>query len=204
VSPEEFLLRWNPFERKVTLQLLAAAYPDDPELAELQDLLQENADAMGTYLHRVVERIAADGQPGSWLADRALYRYVRRMFQEDRVRIVAGDLLREMPGRIAEAQRELGVPLRIVYLSNAEEYFAYNDSFRAAFTTMPFDERSIVLRTVARRLPDGSRRVWHYQVEPAAHFVAALAGGTNSFAELDREATYGLAGGLSWLGLTPP
>jgi sulfatase modifying factor 1 len=204
VSPEEFLLRWDPFERKVTLQLLAEVYSDDPELAELQDLLQENADAMGTYLHRVVERIGGDGQPGSWLADRALYRYVRRMFQEDRVRIVAGDLLREMPGRIAEAQRELGVPLRIVYLSNAEEYFAYNDSFRTAFTTMPFDERSVVLRTVARRLPDGSRRVWHYQVEPAAHFVAALAAGTNSFADLDREATYGLTGGLSWLGLAPP
>jgi sulfatase modifying factor 1 len=202
-SPQEFLLRWDPFEQQVTAGLLDAAYADDPELPELRRLLADNFTEAGRYFHQVAAR-TADGVPASWLADVALYRYVRRMFREDRVRIVGGDLTKEMPGRIAAAMRARGVPMRIVYLSNAEQYFAYTDSFRAAFGAMPFDERSVILRTVSRWLPDRSRHVWHYQVEPAAHFARTLAGGVDRFSSLEEQGIYIPTGGFSTLGLESP
>ena len=199
VSPQEFLLRWSGFEKKVTESIVARAYADDADLPQLLALLDENFADAGGYFRRVASR-AKDGAPGSWLADPDLYRRVRRMFETGRVRIVGGDLTKEMPRRIASAQSRLGVPLRVVYLSNAEQYFAYGDAFRGAFAAMPFDERSVILRTVSRWLPDRSRHVWHYQVEPAAHFVEALRGGVERFSAMEDEGTYAPTGGLSRLG----
>ena len=203
-SPQEFLLRWDPFEQKLTAGLLDAAYADAPDLPELQKLLAANFTEAGRYFHQVAARTTPDGAPASWLAEPVLYRYVRRMFQEDRVRIVGGDLTKEMPGRIAAAMRALGVPMRVVYLSNAEQYFAYTDAFRAAFAAMPFDERSVILRTVSRWLPDRSRHVWHYQVEPAAHFARALADGLDRFSTLEEQGIYVPTGGFSTLGVESP
>ncbi|MBI5489297.1 MAG: SUMF1/EgtB/PvdO family nonheme iron enzyme [Deltaproteobacteria bacterium] len=198
-SPQEFLLRWDSFERKVTEAVVAEAEAGAEDLPELLAQLDENFEAAGNYFHKVAARTEA-GAPGSWLADPALYRVVRRLFQEGRVRIVGGDLTRELPGRIAAAQAALGVPMRVVYLSNAEQYFAYGDAFRSAIWAMPFDERSVILRTVSRWLPDRSRHAWHYQVEPAAHFAETLRGGVERFSDMEEQATYVPTGGLSWLG----
>jgi formylglycine-generating enzyme required for sulfatase activity len=197
-SPEEFLLRWDGFEREVTLQLVERAFAGAPDAAELRALLEDGFTEIGAYFVKVRRR-TEDGRGVSWLADRELYRYVRRMFQEDRVRIVSGDLLREMPGRIAAAQRALGVPMRVVYLSNAEQYFDYDEAFRTAFQAMPYDERSVILRTVSRPHPDGGHNVWHYQVEPATHFAEALGQGVAGFAALAPLGSYEPSGGLSRL-----
>ncbi|MBN1773695.1 MAG: hypothetical protein JXB32_20700, partial [Deltaproteobacteria bacterium] len=202
VSANEFLLRWEPFDERATRELVEAAFADEPDRGELLELLDVLWRGAGHYFRKVAARRAPDGGPGSWLADPELYRIVRATFAADRVRIVPGDLLGSttMPG-IAGAHRALGVPMRVVYLSNAEEYFAYNEAFRGSFGAMPFDDRSVVLRTVAREVPDGSRRAWHYQVEPARHFVELLtvrrAERFSSFAE---DASYAPDGGLSLLG----
>ena len=198
-SPQEFLLRWDGFEKAVTEAIVAEAYAADDDLPQLLALLDENFADAGNYFRRVAAR-TEDGAAGSWLADPGLYRIVRRMFEEDRVRIVGGDLTKEMPGRIAAAQSRLGAPMRVVYLSNAEQYFAYGDAFRAAFAAMPFDERSVGLRTASRWLPDRTRHVWHYQVEPAGHFVEALRGGVERFSAMEEDGTYVPTGGLSRLG----
>ena len=199
VSPDEFLLRWEPFDEPATRELLEAAFAGDPDRAELLDLFAALRPAAGRYFERVAARRAPDGGPGSWLADPAWYRRVRAMFAADRVRVVLGDLLGAgaMPA-IAAAQGALGVPMRVVYLSNAEEYFAYSEAFRRSVGAMPFDERSVVLRTVARRVPGGTRRAWHYQVEPARGFVDRLTvRRVERFASYADEASYSAEGGVS-------
>jgi hypothetical protein len=203
-SPAEFLMRWDPFDEPASLEVLDEAYAGAPDLAELRRLYRDFAAESRTYFRRVSGRRAADGAPASWLADPEAYRTVRAMFAADRVRIVAGDLLGEMPGRIAAAHTALGEPIRVVYLSNAEQYFAYDDSFRAAFAAMPFDGRSLILRTVSRPLPDGSRHTWHWQVEPAFHFRDLLASGVARFADVEERAMYEPDGGLSRFGIAAP
>ena len=50
---------------------------------------------------------------------------------------------------IAAAAQKLGVPIRLLYLSNAEEYWTrYSEGFRANLKALPFDERSQVVRTL--------------------------------------------------------
>ena len=125
----------------------------------------------------------------------------------DRIRIVKADLLGDttLPG-IAVAHAELGVPMRVVYLSNAEAYFFYDDSFRASIAAMPADGRSFVLRTVNLPQFQGEdRSIWHYQIQPLEHFAAALGEtGIDRAADLHSRATYTRRGGISLLGIDRP
>jgi hypothetical protein len=116
---------------------------------------------------------------------------------------VKGDLLGPvMLARIAAAQRALGVPVRVVYTSNAESYFGYNDHFRNAFEDLPIDDRSFILRTINR--PHGERadeRIWHYQVQPLAHFVETIRlPHIDRMVDFQADASTRPVGGLSLVG----
>lgn len=200
-SADEFLLRWQPLDRGAAREVVERALDGDPDDAAVLALYDAVCEETGDYLRRVAAR-ARDGRPGSWLADPEAYRYVRALFRADRVRILKGDLLGPTTlAGIAAAHRELGIPVRVVYLSNAEEYFDYNDAFRASVASLPADDRSIVLRTVARRVPDGSRRAWHYQVQPASDFLRRLSEPrVRCFEDFAEDAAYLPSGGLSLLG----
>ena len=63
--------------------------------------------------------------------------------------------------------RDVGGTVRLLYLSNAERYFNYNDAFRKSMLALPTDERSLILRTRARR--DGT---YEYILQEAANFTA--------------------------------
>ena len=202
-SPEAFLGRWERREAGTTTRLLEESCAGDADVRELVDLYLDAVPSVRSYFRRVAAR-NVEGYPSSWLADPALYRYVRRMFETDRIRIVKGDLLGEtLLAGIVAAQERLGVPMRVVYLSNAEQYFLYDDSFRAAFRSMPYDAASVILRTVSRPHPVYPRNVWHYQVEPAAHFVEALATAERC-SDLHDDAIFEPEGGLSLLAAVMP
>ena len=72
---------------------------------------------------------------------------------------------------IGEASRELGVPIRAYYLSNAEDYWNYPDEFRANFENLLFDESSVILRANATKSRNGDYR---YNMQDAIAFQAWL------------------------------
>lgn len=107
-------------------------------------------------------------------ADAAQYETLRRLVLGRRVLTVRGDLTggRTMKD-LGKAARELGVPVRALYLSNAEDYFPYwTGFFRENLAALPFDERSVVLHTLAR-----DKVHYWYVVQPATHFVGWARGG---------------------------
>ncbi|MGE3631495.1 MAG: hypothetical protein AB7P00_16425, partial [Sandaracinaceae bacterium] len=77
---------------------------------------------------------------------------------------------------MARAARREGVTYRVVYLSNAEEYFAYDEGFRQNLEALPADAQTVVLRTLrARRLPHPpSDSAWHYDIQPLADLIARI------------------------------
>ena len=129
------------------------------------------------------------------------------MMKADRVRFLRGDLLGPTTVRgVAAAAERLGVPIRIAYLSNAEEFFRYTDDFRASFTALPADADSVVLRTTGLyRLPTSIGR-WNYQVQPLRAFVAALADPeVRAFATIAFQAVGDAEAGTSVVGdVVPP
>ena len=67
---------------------------------------------------------------------------------------------------ICAAARRLKVKIRIVYLSNAEMYLPYSAGFKANMKKVPWDAKSLLVRTVRHpKYPMRSDR-WHYNVQP--------------------------------------
>jgi hypothetical protein len=103
-----------------------------------------------------------------WLRYPKNYRYIRLMFRQGRIHAIMGNMLTaETLPRIAAAARALGVPIRIYYPSNAEEQWRLTHQYRENVIGLPFDKRSIVLRTLISedfRRDDQSASYWHYIV----------------------------------------
>jgi len=165
---KEFLAAFDPASSDRISKLLVE-YED----SKLRRMYRNNRD-MFRWRLRTVERNLKRRGIASWLTDDATYTFVRDMVLGDRVRPLRVDL-NETAGMagIADAARKLGVTIRVVYLSNAEEYWdSYGDQFERNLAALPHDDASLVLRT---------RLVWHhnrdyiYNVQPLGVFLAWLA-----------------------------
>jgi hypothetical protein len=72
------------------------------------------------------------------------------MLKAGRIRALSANLL-DKKGVIGvgETARKMGVPIRLIYLSNAEGYWKYSKQFKANIRSLPTDEKGIVLRTMS-------------------------------------------------------
>lgn len=87
-------------------------------------------------------------QRSYWLHDASDYAYIRKMHQLGRIRILGGDLLKDKSLRgIGDSAKKLGIKMRIVYTSNAEEFWPFPQDFKDNFLNLPMDDKSVVLRT---------------------------------------------------------
>ena len=79
---------------------------------------------------------------------------------------------------IGAAAKKLGIKIRIYYSSNAEEYFPLSTNYKANVAALPFDEASIVIRSVHIQSWHGKFKgitnYWHYVVHGALAFQTGL------------------------------
>ena len=75
---------------------------------------------------------------------------------------------------MAEAARRVGLPIRTLYLSNAEQYFKYTTNYKENMRSLPFDEKSQVLRTVGKRTDASPDGFYEYIVQRGENFSAWL------------------------------
>ena len=104
----------------------------------------------------------------SYLDTPEQYRFVAELHAKGRVVALRGDftregLLREVAG-VLEAH---GQALKVLYLSNIEQYFTYRKPFKANMLALPFDDATMVLRTLPGR-PAG----FHYILQRGDDFRA--------------------------------
>ena len=182
-DPEVFLGRFGAGTavRAETRALLEAGLSDmsERDRAAALAFIDENREALREYLQTV--RNTKRGEQGvTWLADPALYQYMRRMVAGGRLRPINGNLAgTKAMATIAAGARALGKPVKLLYLSNAEEYLHYTPDFVANVRALPAEAGSVVLRTIHDRFEgweacgDGDRR-WNYQVQPLLDFQARL------------------------------
>lgn len=129
-------------------------------------------------LRRHLEHVGArraDDQPSTWLSNPVWYAKIRQRFVDDRIRSMGGDLTGPTTMQtIAANARALGHPVRVLYLSNAEEYFQYTPQFRTNVQAMPGDDKSLALRTIYSDDWEHAARLWNYQLQPLADFQRRL------------------------------
>ena len=115
----------------------------------------------------------------SYLTDDETFDYVRGMVVGGRVRAMRVDLTatRGLAG-IAEVARELEVPIRLLYTSNAQTYWRYAEgNFVANVRGLPFDEGSLVAHTIGTHSTNGDYR---YVLHRGLDFQAKLGEGPRS------------------------
>ena len=177
-TPEDNWAWWdakNADEAKALLEEKLAA--DGVDATTLKRTLRGyNAYRETVYRHlrRVINR-ERDGEKVTWLSDPEMYAHIRSLYQAGRVRVMQGNLAGSNSMRTAaKACQELGETMRVVYMSNAEEYFSYTADFVANIEAQPIDDKSVLLRTIYSKKWEHAD-LWAYQVHKLSDFKTRLA-----------------------------
>jgi len=183
-TPDDLVSRFAQENEERSRALIETAVQGDPDAAAITKHFTKSRKLWHPYLERV------RGTKGklpvtSWLSVPEYYKHVRGLFNAGRVISKNGDMTAERTVRAAgDAARALKIPVRIIYFSNAEQFFPYSDSFQANMRALPTDERSVVVRTIHHgKIPNAGPNDWHYVVHEMPDFFARMqAGYRHSFA----------------------
>ena len=166
-TPEQFVASFMLNAAKKTRAELKEAFKTDTEEAEAIDELYRNVRQHLWNHYAASQNSKPNVRDFGWLRTPDNYRYVRLLLQQGRIQVVKGNMLtdRALPS-IARSARALGVPVRIYYPSNAEEQWVLTPQYRANVQELPFDTRSVVIRTlIGSRWKGESESYWHYVVQ---------------------------------------
>lgn len=162
-TADDFVAAFDRKHAPLTHERLKDRLAADPEVDAVVALF--DAARPRLFRHYTARRYA-ESRLG-WLNDADRYRYIRRLVMQGRIQSLKGNMLtdKSLPS-IAASARALGVPIRVYYPSNAEEMWNFTPQYRANVVGFPFDEQSVVLRTLFnKRGPwDEQRKYWHYVV----------------------------------------
>jgi len=174
-TPGQLIGHFGEERVRQTEALLRSELADHPRLDRVIRHWKRRRGSWEAYLVRV-SRLDRGGEPHSWLSDRSMYDYVRAMHQSGRVISRNGDVTAERTLRaVGQAAQRLGCPIRVLYFSNAEQFFTYTPSFQANMRALPTDDRTLVFRTIRhRRIENAEDGRWHYMIHPFDDFVARL------------------------------
>ena len=168
-DPEAFAAAWAESGAPVAEAAIEAAVPDDIHRERLLALYREARPLVHARL-AIMRVKMAEAERRWFLDDAGQYAHVRALHVQGRVVALRGDFTQ--PGVLNEVARtlvEAQLPVRVLYLSNIEQYFTYGKAYKANVLALPIDDRSVVLRTLPAR-PAG----FEYIVQSATDFRAWL------------------------------
>ncbi len=164
-TPAELVARLAPWRRR-ELRLLVENHAPARQRTELSRTLL----AVGDALHAVyAKRLGSTAPAGDfgWLRNLEHYRHVRMLYLQGRIQALKGNLLTKvtMPS-IGASARALGVPIRVLYTSNADDQWELPRQFQLNVLALPFDDQSVALRTIyPKHQRHNGTLPWEYVVQ---------------------------------------
>ena len=180
-DPESFVDAWAYRSRSRVRGWIEERWPERKDQLRMLRAFEAARGEVHGRLERLRRRHEKLGI-ASFLDDTEQYAWVAGLWRFGRVLTVRGNLVEKTTlADVARFSRRAELPVRILYLSNAEDYFDYaTGNYRDNVLGLPVDERSLVLHTKPR---DGD--FYRYLVTPAATYRAWLESGrAGSFCEL--------------------
>ena len=215
-TPAEFRSLWTAKSRKKAMNIIEKEFSGDPEIAYVKKTWKVGLGYV-SWRFRNLDRVTKKYNYKIWLNDPVYYDRLRNLALADRIIARKGNLNGTVTIQgIAETSGKMGVPIRVVYLSNAEEYIKnYSDQFKKNFTALPADEKSVLLRTtsVYRRLfpwaPDSelsTEKGFHYNITPLRIFQEWLTLGREKLRVVDimKTGEVNKKDGVSIIKVSPP
>ncbi|EMO66770.1 putative lipoprotein [Leptospira kirschneri str. 200803703] len=165
-DPESYREFWARKNKQTSFEIIKKEWEKDPEWPLIREAWEvahrgkSDVPQRWNELDRTSQRFGLR----TFIHSKEEYNYVRNMVLQERIQILKGDINAEKSMRsVAERAARLNVPIRVVYLSNIEDYFSYSGSFRDNLLSLPTDEKGIVLRTMQNGtkeeygFPDGEK-----------------------------------------------
>ncbi|HRP68358.1 MAG TPA: SUMF1/EgtB/PvdO family nonheme iron enzyme [Turneriella sp.] len=177
-----FLTRFEKKNKEASLAIIKKYYADRDDVDFIQQVFRNNHEALGKHYKKNATPDKRHPDFG-WLAVAENYRYIRLLYTQDRIAIVPGDMLKDKTMQsIGKAAKSIGIPIRVYYPSNAEEFWDYstsNSNYKRNILSLPFDEASITFRTVHEypwhpKWRKGMQGFWHYVVHGAYNYQKKL------------------------------
>lgn len=171
-TPRAYLALWKRRQLKAATALLERAYATDPQRQVILKVFRRARASVYTRLYRLSVFMKRARTP-SYVSDQGQYDFVRKRVLARRARPMLGNLLatRALRG-IGRAAGRLGVTIRVLYLSNAEQYWRrYPTAFRDNIRALPFDQQSLVLRTFGK---SRAKNLYTYQRQAAHGYLLYL------------------------------
>ena len=205
-TPADFLRLWTLKSRPEVRRLIQEGYADPRERASALRAHGTARWAVERRLKRVVEQMTKVSLP-CFLVDEADYAHLRRLFLDDKVFMLRGDLTAQRGvSAVGRAVARAGMKVGVLYLSNAEQYFPYDRRYRSNIRELPMDEGSVVVRTSGQRgVSHVKGTYYHYNTQSGASFREWLADAKtrDSRAMLRYAPPSGTVYGLSRLDIGP-
>ena len=142
-------------------------YPSTAVRVRLFEVIKDSRAILRLHAERIKSGFVERGVP-TFLTDDSQYARVRALYTGGRVFMVRGDLTAARTMRaIGDAAKRAGLPVHALYMSNAEQYFGYNGDFRKNILALPFDEKSLVLRTISWKNWGFAKdsNLYHYDIQ---------------------------------------
>lgn len=185
-APEEYLQLWNKTNQKKAEELLTKHYGSSPQYKDIIMALAKSRPYFSSYIAKM-KNATTKYNYKIYYQDAELYNYIRNLALTNRIRPIKGNLLGSTTMQsIGKTANTLGEKIRIVYLSNAEEYNVfkpYPENFIKNIQSLPTDEKSIIIRTMSvfrwtHEWAEGSEIIvdkgFHYGSESLGEFQDCL------------------------------
>jgi hypothetical protein len=182
-SPDEVIELWGPDRSGDVKAWIEERAPERATAEKRKKVYDQGRLQVHRRLKWLKSTLAGVQRP-FFASDQAELDHVARLWKSKRVRCVRGDLTATGALRaFGDLARRAGWVVRMLYLSNAELYFPYDQGgFRDNVRGLPFDERSIVLHTQ----PIDSAE-YHYVWQDAKTYAGWI-GRVRTFVDLLHEA----------------
>lgn len=167
---DDFVAMWGASDPRLT-DLIEAEWPESEARAPITRALKISRGLVHGKLRRLRAYMKAEGI-AHFLTDPEQFSWIVGMFKANRVFMVRGDLTADQTVLdIAAAAKAANLPVRVLYVSNAEAYFRpYPPSYLRNMAALPMDDRSVVIRTCGFK-PDWSPDpLYEYNVQPGDNF----------------------------------
>lgn len=175
----EFKRLWLRKNKKESFELVKTKFEKEPDfeiIKQAWETAHQNYSGVTERLNEVEYMNKAFGLI-TFSNNAEEYKYLHTMALDGRLQALNGDLMGTKSLKsIGAAANRMKCPIRILYMSNAEEYFRYPENFRSSIQTLPSDPKSLVIRTMTSGtkstfgFPDGEKYPdtypFHYNIQP--------------------------------------
>lgn len=170
-TPQAFLALWR--DRKAALAVLHRRAEADVDLPKMLKVFEQQQYYALRRLEYLAKPMIGKTKARTFVNDADDYAYVRALVTGGRVRALLGNLLADKGiSGVGEAARKLHVPIRAMYVSNAEQYWKFSDAYRKNIASLPFDAQSWLVRSQASK---PSNHDYRYYLQAGTQFATQLA-----------------------------